>query len=154
MPLPYFKEREGTPYHLQYFSLKALHYDCFFCAPNKLFSATVYFYWHQMIIAKNFSVDAQSNLNLEIKRSLNFNYSLWQAIFEIFQICLMDKVCKIRANISSVSLFEIFANNWPFILVITKLSPNFTKMGCTWVWKLGLVERLVYPQRNCCENSR
>ena len=132
MPLPYFKEREGTPYHLQYFSLKALHYDCFFCAPNKLFSATVYFYWHQMIIAKNFSVDAQSNLNLEIKRSLNFNYSLWQAIFEIFQLCLMDKVCKIRANISCFLIWNICKQltfYFSYYQTITKLHQDGVHMG-------------------------
>ena len=54
-----------------------------------------------------------SNLNLEMKKSLNFNDFLWQTIFEIFQT--RTKYTILDWISPSIAFFETFANNRPFI---------------------------------------
>ena len=56
---------------------------------------------------------AQSNLNLEIKGKLNFNDFLLLTIFEIFQLC--TKHAGLERTPFSVTLFETFTSNQPFI---------------------------------------
>ena len=74
----------------------------------------------------------QSNLNLEIKRRLGFN---------IWNISDMDKVCEIRASTLSVSLFEAFASNRPFICNYHHTIKQWDKWeifceGLRWICKL------------------
>ena len=54
-----------------------------------------------------------SNLNLEIKKSLNFNDFLWQTIFEMFQT--RTKYTILEWISPSISFSETFANSQPFI---------------------------------------
>ena len=119
-------QTEGTSSAI--FVIKTPCYDC--CVPN-----VVYFYDHQICIIFPWT---QWNLNLEIKRKLNFNDSLWQ--FNIWNISDMGEVCEIRASIPSVSLSETFASNRPFICNYTKLSSNEIREkfceGLKWMGKL------------------
>ena len=51
----------------------------------------------------------QLNLNLELKKRLNFNDFLWLALLEIFQI--QTKYARLERISPNVSLFETFARN-------------------------------------------
>ena len=50
--------------------------------------------------------------------------------------------------------FDKYTKHLGFINQLITSVWSCTKMGCTWVWTLGVIERLVYHHRNCCENYR
>ena len=70
---------EGTPSAV--FAIETPHYNSCFMSPMLFIFMSIK--WVSLSIFPW----THSNLNLEIKKCLNFKDSLWQAIFEIFQIC-------------------------------------------------------------------
>ena len=98
-------EKEGTLSAISV--IKTPRYDCCFVSPN-----VVNFYDLTWVSLSIFTW-TRSNLDLEIKKRLNFNDFLWQAIFEIFQIWTKDAI--LEAISPYTSLFETFASNRPFI---------------------------------------
>ena len=84
----------------------------------------------------------RSNLNLEIKKRLNFNDFLWQPIFEIFQI--WTKYAILEQIFPYIFFFETFPSNQPFIC-ITITKPLSSKTGKTFCeglkWMCKLFEK-------------
>ena len=98
------------------FVIKTPRYDSCSVLPTKLIFMTIK--WVSLSIFPW----TQSNLNLEIKRSLNFNDSLKQAIFEIFEV--RTNCARLKRILPPFPSLKHLEEIKPSFITITKLSSN------------------------------
>ena len=98
------------------FVIKTPRYDSCSVLPTKLIFMTIK--WVSLSIFPW----TQSNLNLEIKRNLNFNDSLKQAIFEIFEV--RTNCARLERILPPFLFLKHLEEIEPSFITISKLSNN------------------------------
>ena len=128
------------------FVIKAPRYDCSFVSLMQLIYVT--FKWVSLSIFPW----TRLNLNLEIKRRLNFNDFQWQAIFEIFQIWTTYPILE---RISPyISFFQIFSSNRPFICNHHQTIKLEADLAISRSVNTKLWDRIISLERHCWSNSQ
>ena len=107
-------EIEQTPPAV--FAIKTPRYVCYSVSPDYFIFVTI-----KWVSLSTFPW-TQSNLNLKIKKRLNFNDVLWQVVFEIFHIwskyARLERIPPPFSNLKQLQRID------PSFVTITKLSSN------------------------------
>ena len=123
---------QGVPWHSYNYRVWMRSKTRTWHDPMNIESNIVHFYDHQMSIVKHFSVNSIKS-EFGNKEKVEFYW-----FFITSNISDMRKVCEIRANTSSVSLFETFVSNWPLIYNYHETIKQWDKRNILWRMEMNV----------------